>query len=67
VTPAGLRAWSERRASLRELLLKQWPRTSVDTFSLQAILDFQICPFRALAWIGSALGVIALFLSLSGL
>jgi hypothetical protein len=56
-------------STVRELLVKHRPKmaAAADTFPMQAILDVQLYPFRAMAWIGTALGIVALFLSLSGM
>ena len=57
---AGLRHLRERIAAL-------WPDFAGDTVPMSAVLSLQIYPFRAAAWIGWMLGLVAMALSVSGM
>ena len=57
---AGLRHLRERMAAL-------WPDFAGDTVPMSAVLSLQIYPFRAAAWIGWVLGLVAMVLSVSGM
>jgi hypothetical protein len=52
---------------IRQWLLDRWPEFEGQTFRLGAIFDMQIYPFRAAAWIGWMLGLVAMGLSVSGM
>ena len=57
---AGLRRLRERIAVL-------WPDFGGDSIHLSAVLRLQIYPFRAAAWLGWVLGLVAMALSVSGM
>ena len=57
---AGLRRLRERIAIL-------WPDFAGDSIPMSTVLGLQIYPFRAAAWIGWVLGLVAMALSVSGM
>jgi predicted permease len=60
--PTGL----ERQAARRSLDTVD-PGGSVEIHTLQESIDLQVYPFRAAHWVASALGVVALLLTISGI
>jgi predicted permease len=52
---------------LREWIAARWPTFDGDSVPMSAVLSVQIYPFRAAAWIGWVLGLVAMALSVSGM
>jgi hypothetical protein len=52
---------------LRRLMLERWPLQEAQAVPLRAMLEVQIYPFRAAAWLGWMLGLVAMGLSVSGM
>jgi hypothetical protein len=52
---------------LRERIATRWPTFDGDSMPMGTVLGLQIYPFRAAAWIGWALGLVAMGLSVSGM
>ena len=52
---------------LRERIAARWPDFEGDSIPMSAVLSLQIYPFRAAAWIGWVLGLVAMALSVSGM
>ena len=52
---------------LRERIAARWPDFAGDSIPMSAVLSLQIYPFRAAAWIGWVLGLVAMLLSVSGM
>jgi hypothetical protein len=52
---------------LRERIAARWPAFDGETVPMSAVLSVQIYPFRAAAWIGWVLGLVAMALSVSGM
>jgi hypothetical protein len=52
---------------MRERILARWPDFAGETIPMSTVLSVQIYPFRAAAWIGWVLGLVAMALSVSGM
>jgi ABC-type antimicrobial peptide transport system permease subunit len=52
---------------LRRWILSRWPLFEAETIPLSTVLSVQIYPFRAAAWIGWMLGLLAMVLTVSGM
>jgi predicted permease len=52
---------------LRQWISERLPDFEGDSISMSTVLDVQIYPFRAAAWIGWMLGLVAMALSVSGM
>ena len=52
---------------VRERIAALWPDFGGDSIPMSAVLSVQIYPFRAAAWIGWVLGLVAMALSVSGM
>lgn len=52
---------------LRERIAARWPTFDGETIPMNEVLSVQIYPFRAAAWIGWMLGLVAMALSISGM
>jgi predicted permease len=52
---------------LRERIVARWPTFEGESMTMSTVLSVQIYPFRAAAWIGWALGLVAMVLSVSGM
>jgi hypothetical protein len=48
-------------------MLERWPLQEAQAVPLRAMLEVQIYPFRAAAWLGWMLGLVAMGLSVSGM
>jgi predicted permease len=52
---------------LRQWMLEPWPTFEGETIPLNTVLSVQVYPFRAAAWIGWVLGLLAMALTVSGM
>jgi ABC-type antimicrobial peptide transport system permease subunit len=52
---------------MRQWIAARWPEFDGDMFPMRSVLAMQIYPFQAAAWIGWALGLVAMALSVSGM
>ena len=52
---------------IRERLLARWPTFDGETMTMSTVMWVQVYPFRAAAWIGWVLGLLAMVLSVSGM
>ncbi len=52
---------------LRRLIIGRWPKLDADIVPMSAVLALRIYPFKAAAWIGWILGLVAMALSVSGM
>jgi predicted permease len=52
---------------MRQRIMARWPDFAGETVPMSAVLSVQIYPFRAAAWIGWVLGLVAMALSVSGM
>jgi predicted permease len=52
---------------IRERIMARWPTFDGETMTMSTVLWVQVYPFRAAAWIGWALGLLAMVLSVSGM
>jgi macrolide transport system ATP-binding/permease protein len=52
---------------LRQAIMARWPDFAGETVPMSAVLSVQIYPFRAAAWLGWLLGLVAMALSVSGM
>lgn len=52
---------------LRQWMLERYPAFEAETLPLKAVFEMSVYPFRAAAWIGWMLGVLAMALTVSGM
>jgi hypothetical protein len=52
---------------MRQRIMARWPDFAGETIPMSTVLSVQIYPFRAAAWIGWVLGLVAMALSVSGM
>ncbi len=52
---------------LRRVIIGRWPTLNAETVPVSAVLALRVYPFRAAAWIGWMLGLVAMALSVSGM
>ena len=52
---------------LRQRIASRWPDFEGETIPMSTVLSVQVYPFRAAAWIGWTLGLVAMVLSISGM